>query len=152
ISNARPPPSSCAIRGETGMAAERTQSDRTKPKTTPVVPAGRAAREPGPMNTGHAIWRNRVACGYGSPLSRGRQWRELRERTEANMSQLALFFQVGFVLPGTKPICENKANLAACPGRSAARSEAKWCAADPGPRLLPRTEEKTGVPDQRCTT
>src|SRR6266566_3149692 len=32
-----------------------------------------------------------------------------------------------------------------CPGRSAARAKAKWCAADPGP------SRSVAVPDQRCT-
>src|SRR6266508_4013099 len=33
-----------------------------------------------------------------------------------------------------------------CPGRSAARNEVKWCAADPGPL------RSVAVPDQRCST
>src|SRR5437588_12236721 len=38
-----------------------------------VVPAGASAAngEPGPMNTGHAVWRSRKSCGHGSPLARG---------------------------------------------------------------------------------
>ena len=41
----------------------------------------------------------------------------------------------------------------ACPGRSAAWSEAERCAADPGPRLLQPLPHKkeTGVPHLRCT-
>src|SRR5205807_10565831 len=46
-----------------GMSGGTTRFD--------VVPAGASAAggEPGPMNTGHAVWRSREACGHGTPLS-----------------------------------------------------------------------------------
>src|SRR5262249_48807430 len=40
------------------------------------------------------------------------EWGMPARSREANVSQLALFFQVGFVLRRTKPICEHKPNLA----------------------------------------
>src|SRR5437763_3483226 len=43
--------------------------------------------------------------GAGTPAER------FGKTNQPNASQLALFFQIGFVLPGRKPICENKPNL-----------------------------------------